>query len=323
MEPVFGKVVIAGCMRDCAEHIPAVLQNVERIAALYEQAAFVFVENDSKDDTKAVMKEWCSQRPRAQFLSFDGLGQSRPIRTVRLETARNKFLATTKSDYADYDHLVVLDCDNINTKPMDFTAFSHAIDFLESRTDCAGVFANQDGPYYDMWTLRHPQRCPRDIWEEVFDCASSLGVSDQEAFDRTFARRIFSLPADAEPLEVDSAFGGFGIYKIRSILKNSRAYLGHKRKVVMTPQGPVEAGWQTCEHVAFNAGFREQGEKLFVFPSLINTSTHGMSFPPSAFRHMLFDLRQLLVLGAGNAKIGRNDPCPCGSGKRYKQCHGR
>ena len=22
-------------------------------------------------------------------------------------------------------------------------------------------------------------------------------------------------------------------------------------------------------------------------------------------------------------KTGRNDPCPCGSGKKYKQCHGR
>jgi preprotein translocase subunit SecA len=22
-------------------------------------------------------------------------------------------------------------------------------------------------------------------------------------------------------------------------------------------------------------------------------------------------------------KIGRNDPCPCGSGKKYKHCHGR
>ncbi len=25
----------------------------------------------------------------------------------------------------------------------------------------------------------------------------------------------------------------------------------------------------------------------------------------------------------GGEKIGRNDPCPCGSGKKYKQCHGR
>ena len=22
------------------------------------------------------------------------------------------------------------------------------------------------------------------------------------------------------------------------------------------------------------------------------------------------------------AKVGRNDPCPCGSGKKYKHCHG-
>jgi preprotein translocase subunit SecA len=22
-------------------------------------------------------------------------------------------------------------------------------------------------------------------------------------------------------------------------------------------------------------------------------------------------------------KVGRNDPCPCGSGRKYKKCHGR
>jgi preprotein translocase subunit SecA len=22
-------------------------------------------------------------------------------------------------------------------------------------------------------------------------------------------------------------------------------------------------------------------------------------------------------------KVGRNDPCPCGSGMKYKQCHGK
>jgi preprotein translocase subunit SecA len=24
----------------------------------------------------------------------------------------------------------------------------------------------------------------------------------------------------------------------------------------------------------------------------------------------------------GVARVGRNDPCPCGSGKKYKKCHG-
>ncbi|HEX8537831.1 MAG TPA: SEC-C metal-binding domain-containing protein, partial [Cystobacter sp.] len=25
---------------------------------------------------------------------------------------------------------------------------------------------------------------------------------------------------------------------------------------------------------------------------------------------------------SGGPKVGRNDPCPCGSGKKYKKCHG-
>jgi len=24
----------------------------------------------------------------------------------------------------------------------------------------------------------------------------------------------------------------------------------------------------------------------------------------------------------GFANVGRNDPCPCGSGRKYKRCHG-
>ncbi len=25
---------------------------------------------------------------------------------------------------------------------------------------------------------------------------------------------------------------------------------------------------------------------------------------------------------AGGRKVGRNEPCPCGSGKKFKRCHG-
>jgi preprotein translocase subunit SecA len=30
-----------------------------------------------------------------------------------------------------------------------------------------------------------------------------------------------------------------------------------------------------------------------------------------------------VAVGAGSRKVGRNQPCPCGSGKKYKLCHGR
>jgi len=32
---------------------------------------------------------------------------------------------------------------------------------------------------------------------------------------------------------------------------------------------------------------------------------------------------QALATQTGERKVGRNDPCPCGSGKKYKQCHGK
>ncbi|MBV9572465.1 MAG: SEC-C domain-containing protein, partial [Acidobacteriales bacterium] len=35
------------------------------------------------------------------------------------------------------------------------------------------------------------------------------------------------------------------------------------------------------------------------------------------------DLQQVQQVVRGAAKIGRNDPCPCGSGNKYKKCCGR
>ena len=34
-------------------------------------------------------------------------------------------------------------------------------------------------------------------------------------------------------------------------------------------------------------------------------------------------LQAAATLGGQIARVGRNDPCPCGSGKKYKQCHGK
>jgi preprotein translocase subunit SecA len=30
-----------------------------------------------------------------------------------------------------------------------------------------------------------------------------------------------------------------------------------------------------------------------------------------------------VLMRAAGPKVGRNDPCPCGSGKKFKQCHGQ
>jgi len=37
--------------------------------------------------------------------------------------------------------------------------------------------------------------------------------------------------------------------------------------------------------------------------------------------HALFELPERPAAGRAAAKVGRNDPCPCGSGRKYKKCH--
>jgi preprotein translocase subunit SecA len=53
-----------------------------------------------------------------------------------------------------------------------------------------------------------------------------------------------------------------------------------------------------------------------------NTTNIGMSVPSA--KAAVIDQRpgkpQPVSVGE---KVGRNDPCPCGSGKKYKQCHGK
>ncbi len=39
-------------------------------------------------------------------------------------------------------------------------------------------------------------------------------------------------------------------------------------------------------------------------------------------RQRLEDLERRLVWSGDIRKVGRNDPCPCGSGVKYKRCHG-
>jgi hypothetical protein len=139
-----------------------------------------------------------------------------------------------------------------------------------------------------MWTLRHPVLCPHDIWEEVFDYSFKNHVSDEVAFNETFKRRLFSLSPDASPVEVDSAFGGFGIYKLSYVLQNKNPYLGSKVKLLQNPNPFQIVRWQVCEHVHFNLGIRNLGGKLFILPQLVNANNARGYFPPSSWREFLF-----------------------------------
>src|SRR5215475_4472132 len=106
------RAVFAGCVKNCAHHLPAVLRNVERLRWLFDEAAFVFVENDSTDATKAILNRWGNGKPNFFLINLDGLDAIKQ-RTVRLEIARNIYLDFVRGNaaLAAYDYLIVLDFD--------------------------------------------------------------------------------------------------------------------------------------------------------------------------------------------------------------------
>jgi preprotein translocase subunit SecA len=66
-------------------------------------------------------------------------------------------------------------------------------------------------------------------------------------------------------------------------------------------------------------------------PRMVSTSADELE--EAFMRRKRRELEQARMAGAGDAqpvqqvvrsqeKVGRNDPCPCGSGKKYKKCHG-
>jgi hypothetical protein len=177
-----------------------------------------------------------------------------------------------------------MDMDDVNTLPVDASAVMKAFEFLDANEESAGVFANCRGVYYDMWTLCEATRC--HVFEDQLDFVLEYQVDDLTAYRATFERRLFSLEEAAPPLEVESAFGGLAIYKMRYALQAT--YKGQKSKEIAEAGKSRQIRLQVCEHVHFNHNIRRQGGKLYILPFLINRVTEGIEFSETAYRSLLF-----------------------------------
>tara|TARA_B100001093_G_scaffold234355_1_gene224745 strand:+ start:55 stop:948 length:894 start_codon:yes stop_codon:yes gene_type:complete len=271
-------VIFAGCARDCSEFLPKTLNNIKHYSSLFRQSYSIVIENGSSDTTKEILKE--NQSKNDIYLFCDEFNKLFN-RTQRLESARNLIIKTIKQNenIANCDLFILMDLDDIGTYRINDNDILNAINFLFSEKNIAGVFANQLGGYYDMWSLRDKKYCDVDIWAEVFKLLmKNKNYSEQitrkhleEAEKIILDKYTLSFNRDHSPIQVKSAFGGFGIYKMNSVLENSEKYKGSQiLKITTKDKKNVTMNYQKCEHVNFNEGLVSQGNKLYVLPYLIN-----------------------------------------------------
>jgi glycosyltransferase involved in cell wall biosynthesis len=270
------RAVFVGMARNCAWFLPTVIQNIEELAKGYRETSVIIVENDSTDSTKSILRSWLSDRPNGKLIELDGLAIAEPKRTQRIATTRNAALDHIRSSFLrDWDHLIVIDLDEVNTHPISCDRFAKAVSFLENDLAVAGVFANQVNAYYDLWALRKKGWCNDDCWKQVANKPKWLSFSLAKII-YVFSRQV-AIPEGANPVRVTSAFGGLGVYKISSI--GTSRYVG-----LDTEQMEV------CEHVSFNSQISRNG-RLFIYPSLVNQAPISHLVNPGDYGR-----RDLLIL---------------------------
>jgi len=100
----------------------------------------------------------------------------------------------------------------------------------------------------------------------------------------------------------------------------------------------LEAGWQTLRQIKAVDAYKNEGYKQFqvllstIQHDVVHTIYHVNLVRREAAEPAPSAMAQAAAGGgggskqplrAGSKKIGRNEPCPCGSGKKYKHCCGR
>lgn len=249
------RILVVGVIRDQAARLLGNLRIIDDALRDYPERMWLVVESDSDDDTPARLAEAQSHFPRFRYLSLGRLRDRLPSRTARIAHCRNTYLEEIRSrpEYSDLDYVVVADLDGVCD-----AISAPAIASCFTREDWAVCTANQAGPYYDLYALRHRLWCPGDWWEQ-YEFARSLGLSHAAAEDCSRYPRMITIPASADWIEVESAFGGLAVYRSACILDTTARYLGEDGQ-----------GNGICEHVPFHQHLRALGYKVCVNPQLIN-----------------------------------------------------
>ena len=284
------KVIFAGCAKNCEKFILKNFENLKLYSSLFKESYKIIVENGSTDQTKNILQK--NKRKNDFFLHKEELNMLK-FRGQRLEKARNCIIETIKKNNIlnQCDLLIILDFDDSGTYTIKLEEIVKAINYLYSKINIAAVFANQEGTYYDMWTLRHKDYCPDDFWVDVVKYITKrIKLVDKitaelfkEASRNIIEKKTYTFDKKMPPIKVESAFGGFGIYKLNYALNNKRQYQGSQYIDLEFKTGEKKRiKYQKCEHVNFNQGLVDQDLELYILPNLINRDAEIYTFPPKA-----------------------------------------
>ena len=260
-------ILVVGVARNCEKTLK---QDVFRLREAFSSARSIHhyvVESDSVDGTVEVLESLAAELVEFDYVAHGTLREKIIQRTARLAYCRNDYVSYARmfSSKQLVDYIVVADLDGINSH-----ISRTAVESCWNRDDWGACFANQRGPYYDVWALRHQFWSPNDCWEQERFYRQFLGTKVASAYVSVYSRQL-CIPEDSEWIEVDSAYGGLGIYC-------ADVFLSPGEHV-----GLDSLGREICDIPPFHEDIKLPGVKFFINPKLINGTvnehTRRLSFP--------------------------------------------
>ena len=247
------KILIVGVTRNCEKIIESEVLKIDSAFGDFKEKQWLIVESDSDDGTLHAL-DLLKNKVNLRVISLGRLRGEIPNRSYRLAFCRNHYLQVINTDdaYKALDFVVIADLDGVNQA----IGKDAVISCWNSDVDWDACFANQNGPYYDIWALRHPSWSPNDCWTN-YHFLRAHNVAENVALLSAVYSRMISIDSNRPPIRVESAFGGLGIYK-RSLFLNA------------SYQGADAYGKEVCEHVTLHKAMTSNGAKLFIIPSFIN-----------------------------------------------------
>ena len=242
------KVVFVGITRDNAKDLKIVKKDIEAIGKYFQDYRGIFFENDSKDRTKRILKQWSTDNNKIKVISKDFGNKKRP-NILFLANARNEYLKPLMSqpEYGDFDLVIMLDMDM--SYGFDVRSIMNSISQIDKwDTICAnGMMKNNR--MYDTFAFRDQSSikyAPHEIggfpayWNQV----------------ETNFKKFYHVNEAIVP--VHSCFGGLAIYK-KAALKNCK----------------YDSIEDDCEHVYLHQCMRKKNNaKIFLNPSMVVFYSH-------------------------------------------------
>jgi len=234
------RVVITGLCRDIEHLLPATILRFERLSALFADSRFVIYENDSRDGTAALLRQWAAHNRRVASLTEHHNDPINPVRRCasrasRMAYYRDRCQHEILGRYGHFDVVIVLDMDLVGGWSEDGVANTFGHDGWDVMGSNGMIyrrsgFAINQVRQYDTWAYRQ----------------------DDSLRPLTSARVAPRVPARGEPpIRIGSCFGGLGAYRMEAFAAGT--YAGGD-----------------CEHVTFHRSLRDRGfSRIFLNPSQI------------------------------------------------------